>query len=157
MSRQWCTDHFWATLQSPSSCDCPYNLTVRVHGDVFFLSFFPCVYTSLVTTGQLRMKYGTNYPIMSEKGSELAGAWLKSNLTLISPNPLAGSNWGFKSYFRISYEHTHKHAHPTQSCQFFIETITVISICIVMPCQQDVSLHQTNAFVKVMWQHGWIW
>lgn len=66
----------------------------------FFLSFSP------VTTSQLRMKYGANYPIMSEKGSELAGAWLKSNLTLISPNPLAGSNRGFKSYFGISYEHT---------------------------------------------------
>lgn len=88
-SRQRCADHFWATLQSPSSCDCPHNLTVRVYEDVsFFPSLVPQVYASLVTTSQLRMKYGTNYPIMSEKGSELAGAWLKSNLTLISPKPL---------------------------------------------------------------------
>lgn len=85
-----------------------------------------------------------------KRGSALAGAWLKSNLALISPNPVAGSNRGFKSYFRdiTLTSNTHKHTRPTQSCQCFIETVTVVSICGVMPCQQDVSLHPTETFVK---------
>ena len=102
-SRQWCADHFFVSLQCPSSCECSSNMTVRVDAMCFFPFPFPCVYESLVTTCQLTMKYGTNYPIMSEKGSELVGAWLKSNLTLISPNPLAGSNRGLKSHLGISY------------------------------------------------------
>lgn len=101
---------------------------MTVYSDVFFL-FSPRFMHLWLTTSQSKMKYGTNYPIMWEKGSSLAGAWLKSNLTLISPNPLAGSNRGFKSYFRdIALTPTHKHTHPTQSCQFFIKTVTATSI-----------------------------
>lgn len=111
---------FRATRRSPSSFDRPYNLTV--YSDVFwvFSPLFPHFYASLVTTSQLKMKNGTNYPIMSEKGSSLTEAWLKSNLTLISPNPLAGSNRELKSYFRdialTPNTHTQTHiSHPEMS------------------------------------------
>lgn len=125
-----------------------------VMGFFFSLSSSPSFLHLLVTTSQFRMKYGTNYPIMSEKGSELAGAWLKSNLTLISPNPLAGSNRGFKSYFQdITLTPQHTRIPP----RAYRKAATIISIRAVMPCQQDVPLHQTNAFVKVKWQRGWIW
>lgn len=119
-SCQWCTD-------SERRAEAPHHLIVHIiwqstvmWGFFLFFFLFPHFYASLVTTSQLKMKYGTNYPIMSEKGRSLTEAWLKSNLTLISPNPLAGSNRELKSYFRdialTPNTHTQTHiSHPEMS------------------------------------------